>query len=197
VVVGDSGTSTTRSRTVAVSDSGRGFAAWTDDARLWLMPVDLGSGLGEPTAIDSGDDWVEDGVSLAVNGAGQAIMAWVLEKRFSGTPELIAAVYEPDTGWGEPVSLNSPFWGGGAPVAIDEAGNAVVLHGNAEGWMATSHSTAAGWTRPNLYAPAAVEGRSHAGGTMAISDGAVFVVWIETLEDESEHMLGAYAELTP
>ncbi|HEX6271478.1 MAG TPA: hypothetical protein VFZ53_00490, partial [Polyangiaceae bacterium] len=150
-VIGDPGSATFQGVgfvDIDVNAAGKGFAVWGSE-RLWVMPVDLAVGWGEPAPIDADVRWLEDWPRVAVNEAGQAVLAWYEQEVNIFDPRLVASIYSPGSGWSAPQVLMNDVTPE-TKVAIDESGRAVVAWlGGASvalrGVFAAHYTPSGGW----------------------------------------------------
>ena len=177
---------------VDVNSAGKGFAVWGEE-RLWVMPVDLAVGWGEAAPIDADTRWLEDWTRVAVNEAGQAVLAWYEQEVNVFSPRLVASTYAPGSGWSAPQILMQ----GVAPetkVAIDESGRAVVAWLGSGGVIATHYTPSGGWgeTVRVVYS-----GLRLTGPEVSIQGDTVFLVWGESDTNRTVERLVASTATLP
>lgn len=93
----------------------------------WQAPVNVG-----PSGLDAGGH--PGGPELAVNGEGDAVVAWSRASGNGANHIVQAATLVKGGAWQAPVELSSPAMNAAAPhVALDPQGNATSVWSGAEG----------------------------------------------------------------
>jgi hypothetical protein len=197
-VVGESGTDSAGFVDVAVNGAGQGFAVW-GGSHLGVRPLDLGSGWGEAANIDPDETWLEDMVAIAVNEAGQAVLAWEEQKLYDFVPHLIAAIYDPEAGWSAPQELQASSYLTGQPsVAIDAGGRAVVAWTSSPGLVAAHYTASVGWGKSvSVYSGIANSNGGPSTPRIAIDGDTVFLVWGDRNGSGEASLFAARASLPP
>lgn len=138
---------------IAVNTNGKAIAAWSEGSppSLWINSYNPASGWGRAERVGAMTG-LESGARIALNSTGDAVLAWV--HVVSNSVELLAATYNPTTGWSQPTQLDgntvtsgSNFW-----VSVDDSGSASVFW---QGAMSAGSNTvfyskhsSNGWSTP-------------------------------------------------
>lgn len=108
---------------VALDDAGNGLILFAQNGALLAAPVTAGPSIGTPVFVHGSNG--ASSISLAMNGAGDAIAAW-LEPNAAGS-DVWGARYTGGS-WDPPVLLETAVGDAGAPkAAIAEDGDGVVV----------------------------------------------------------------------
>ncbi len=138
---------------IAVNANGKAIAAWSEGSppSLWINSYSPAFGWGKAERVGALTG-IECGARIALNSTGDAVLAWV--HVVNNSVELLAATYNPTTGWSQPSQLDvntvtsgSNFW-----VSVDDSGSASVFW---QGAMSTGSNTvfyskhsSNGWSTP-------------------------------------------------
>jgi hypothetical protein len=121
---------------LAVSGQGAAFAVWVEDALVKAAHGDISAGTWDPPATLSTTEAFGEPV-VAVNRAGDALAAWLWRAQPRGSGVVQAAFRPAGGAWGPPTDVGGAVMGvpAGPQVALDEAGNGVVV------WLGGSGGT--------------------------------------------------------
>lgn len=156
---------------VAMDDAGDAVVVWQyADGSAWTNRMMAGAGWGAPEPLeDDGGTAIEP--RIAMNGEGDAVAVWQERSASSGGLQdqvfLWARRYVPGSGWASPQVVASGAIDVGYPdvrgaeVAIDAAGNAIVIFERAgvASYLMTAERNVPGaaWSPPEQIEPAAVD----------------------------------------
>ncbi len=196
--------------TFAMNESGQGFVVWRDDGLLWGRALDLGSGLGEPFQLSSGERSPQL-ARIAVNAGGQAVVAWSEYAPLYESDGIHVRRYDPGQGW---LPEDTVFQYDGADgsgqvyiyvmPSIDDQGRILLgwpwLAGGSVQIYTALFVPGRGWSAPTI---AAEDVRTGTEGQpdVALSGEQAFVVWAAAFTSEDQiyitdyQLLGAHAAL--
>lgn len=180
---------------VAMDASGNALAVWTqsDGMRysIWANRYVAGTGWSGAVRLEAASELGTRTPRVAVNASGNAVVAW---QDRPDQVDIRACLYSSATGWGTPVALETDNTGDavGASVAIDGAGNALVVWqqrinpGYNSAW-ANKYVVGTGWGGAEVietgdaghaYAPSlAMDAAGNAIAVWSQSDGTRNNVW--------------------
>jgi Leucine-rich repeat (LRR) protein len=148
----------------------------------WSFTTTDGEWLSSEKAVDAFGDGRARDSRLAVSSSGNAIVVWEEFDDTLNVASIWANHYEPGRGWGIPelVEADDAFGAGNPKVAMDDAGNAIVVWERGDGFFASSvwanrYSAVSGWGVPEAL-------ESDAGGAVFVevavnAAGNAVAVW--------------------
>ena len=169
---------------VGVDDAGNAIAVWSqsDGTRDNLMSNRFvpGTGWGTAQVIETDNTGPAIKPQVSVDAAGNAVAVWL--QWDSSDYNVLTNRFVPGTGWGTAERIDSESRSGYTPdVAVDEAGNAIVVWAQADGtrnniW-ANRYSPAFGWGTAQLLET----DNSTANGPRVVVDAAgnAIAVWAQ------------------
>jgi hypothetical protein len=166
---------------LAVSPSGVAVVVWVDwNDVVRITRADLPAGPWEPSVAITGSTRPRKvDPRVAINAAGDTAVVWVREASATNESEIFAAFRTRGEGWISPYSLGPARTPSGAPqVAVDDAGNVVVVWLAPFGVAAATRSPSGAWTRTLTLSTLATASDPHL--TISAAGNAV-AVW--TTED--------------
>ena len=123
-------------------------------------------------------------MSTTVGPNGHAVAAWTSSEPWQYEWGIMAAAYDPATGWGAPETIFTRTVRRARPsIAVDELGRAIVAwveDRNPDEVVATHYTPAGGWGNPVLLQ------YQQLGGTLAYVDiggGVAFLTWATNDDD--------------
>ena len=138
---------------IAMDSAGNAFVVWPhhDGGRtdMWANRYEVGSGWGDAELIGTGEAHEVEKSHVAVDSAGNAVAVW---RQSNGIRfEIWASRYVVGSGWGdvELIETDDANWGNNPQVAVDSAGNALVVWDQWDGdrtyiW-ANRYEVGSGW----------------------------------------------------
>lgn len=131
---------------VAVNSGGDAMAVWRQSTNILSNRFVLGTGWETTVAINATMGGGRPAVSM--DDQGNAIAAWCqLDGTFVNS--VFAARFAPGVGWGTPERIepySADACDDGTPIAMDDAGNAIVVWQQGDGIVANRYVVGAGWS---------------------------------------------------
>lgn len=120
-----------RGLAVAIDAAGNALAVFTrQNQAIWWNRYTAGVGWGTGALLEDVATGSIEGVYLAMNAAGEALLAW--SQALSGTNQVLVRRFTPAGGWDAAVPVASVYSPSG--VGIDDAGNGLVLWRDSGSW---------------------------------------------------------------
>jgi len=178
----------------AFDANGNAISVWqhsTDGTRndIWANRFVVGTGWGTPTLIETDDTLSATNPRLGVDASGKALVVWQGLAGFSPyyTSSVWANTYDPSTGWGTVIRLDTPVAGtdvDSPEVAVSADGTALVTwtmgNNSTLSLMAMGYSSS-GWTPASVLTTGLVGGAGSFGNVRSAMDahGHALVVWVQ------------------
>lgn len=164
----------------AMASNGRAIAVWSEGSsarKLWINQYFPNSGWGTAQSVGTGIG-DESEAKAAVNVSGFTVLIWI--RTINNSREILAATYDPATGWSTPFVLDSSGLGMVPTVVLDDNGNATAMwyrYDAVRGPFMTSRFSSAGWETPQIFQN---KGWQQTSGN---SSGKVIAIWQQSDPD--------------
>jgi hypothetical protein len=134
---------------LALTPAGRAFVAWIEGGIVRVTSGEIRSGVWQPAVSVSSSGGAQGEPALAVNAEGDVVVAWSAHTE-GATSAVQVATYRPSSGWAPAGELGIAATPGEPQVALDAAGQAVVVWlGDGGGSTRAAGQVPGGaWSRP-------------------------------------------------
>jgi hypothetical protein len=134
-----------RGLAVAVDAAGNALAVFTRQGQaIWWNRYTAGVGWGTGALLEDASTGAIEGVYLAMNAGGEALLAW--SQSVSGTNQVLARRFTPGGGWDDAEIIASVYSPAG--VGIDDAGNGLVMWRQSNAWRTRRYDAEDGTWSP-------------------------------------------------